>query len=133
MTMFENLGKKLSETGKVIGDKTKQVSETAQLNYKITAAERQQEELFAVLGRIVYENDKNNSQSPYYAKCEEIAAKQAQIDELRKKADAVKGLLVCANCGAECDIKNEYCPKCGSKLVKPMENVDVEINGDKTE
>ena len=41
--MFENLGKKLSETGKAIGDKTKQVSETTQLSYKISVAEKEKE------------------------------------------------------------------------------------------
>ncbi|MCI5751098.1 MAG: zinc ribbon domain-containing protein [Oscillospiraceae bacterium] len=119
--MFENLGKKLSETGKAIGDKTKQVSETTQLSYKISVAEKEKETLFAVLGKSVYEEAKADSLSPFFGKCEEISAKQDEIDEMKKKLDIIKGVIICSNCGAECDKDNDFCGKCGSKLEKPID------------
>lgn len=119
--MFENLGKKLSETGKVIGDKTKQVSETTQLSYKISVAEKEKETLFAVLGKSVYEQAKSDSLSPFFGKCEEISAKQDEIDEMKKKLDAIKGIIICPNCGASCDKENDFCGKCGTKLEKPID------------
>lgn len=119
--MFENLGKKLSETGKVISDKTKQVSETTQLSYKISVAEKEKETLFTVLGKSVYEQAKADSLSPYFGKCEEISAKQDEIDEMKKKLDALKGIIICPKCGAECNKDNDFCGKCGAKLEKPID------------
>lgn len=119
--MFENLGKKLSETGKAIGDKTKQVSEATQLSYKISVAEREKETLFAVLGKSVYEQARSDSLSPYFGKCEEISAKQDEIDEMKKKLDVLKGIVICQSCGAECGKDNDFCGKCGAKLEKPID------------
>lgn len=131
--MFENISKKLSETGKVIGDKTKQVSETTQLNYKMITAEKEKEALFTVLGKAVYENAKADSQSPFFEDCEKITAKQEEIDELKKKLDSIKGIIICQSCGAECDSKNDYCGKCGTKLNKPVCDPPAEYTGEAAE
>lgn len=128
--MFENIGKKLTETGKVIGDKTKQVSEATQLSYKMTVAEKEKEALFAVLGKTVYEQVKADSQSPFFEDCEKITAKQDEIDDLKKKLDAIKGIIICGSCGAECDSKNDYCGKCGAKLNKPVSNPPAEVHNE---
>ena len=119
MSMFEEWGKKLSETGKAVGDKTKQVSELAKLNYKIVAEEKAVEELYSVLGKMIYEVEKGNSEFAFYGQCEEISAKLDAIAELKAQVSALKGVCKCQNCGAEVDIANDYCGKCGTKLVKP--------------
>lgn len=126
--MFENIGKKLTETGKVIGDKTKQVSEVTQLNYKMTVAEKEKEALFTVLGKRVYDQAKADSQSPFFEDCEKITVKQEEIDDLKKKLDAIKGIVICGSCGAECDSKNDYCGKCGAKLDKPVSDPPAEVH-----
>lgn len=121
MDFLKNIGEKVSETGKAVGGKTKQVSEIAKITYKITAEEKAVEELYAVLGKACYEAENAKAESPYFGQCEEISAKMDGIEELKKQLNAIKGIVVCENCKAEISAENDFCGKCGAKLVKPVE------------
>lgn len=121
MDFLKNFGEKVSETGKAVGGKTKQVSEIAKITYKITAEEKAVEELYALLGKACYEAENAKAESAYFGQCEEISAKMDAIEELKKQLNAIKGIIVCENCKAEVSNENDYCGKCGTKLVKPVE------------
>ncbi len=120
MDFFKDMGKKVTEAGKVVGDKSKQIAEATKLGYKISAAEREKEELFTVLGKLVYEEEKGKAEFAFFSKCEEISAKQDEIDDLKAKKNALNGVVVCSSCGAEQSGENDYCCKCGTKLEKPV-------------
>lgn len=120
MDFFKDVSKKISEAGKVVGDKSKQITESANLSYKISTAEREMEELYAVLGKLVYEEEKGKADSAYFSKCEEISAKQDEITDLKSKKNALSGVVICQNCGAEVSKDNEFCGKCGARIIKPV-------------
>ena len=40
---------------------------------------------------------------------------------------AIKGMVKCQDCGAECPFEDTYCGKCGAKLEKPEPPVEEEV------
>lgn len=118
MFNFEEIGKKISQTGKAAGDKAKQVSEIAKLNIKLGTAEKEADELLLMLGKKAYEASKGNADSEFFGECEEIAAKLDSVKEIKAQIHALKGVVICGKCGAEVDLENEFCGKCGAKVEK---------------
>lgn len=117
--MFENIGKKISETGKAVGDRTKQVAEAAKLSYKVNEELRAVGELYAELGKAYFDAEGANADGPFFDKCREIAEKLKSAECLKAELNALKGVCICQECGAEIPIENDFCGKCGAKLVKP--------------
>ena len=117
--MFENLNEKITKTGKAVEGKTKKIAESAKLSYKVSEEKRALELLFTALGKACYKAESENGESAYADSCAEISEKIAKIEEMKAQIRAVKGVVICDNCGAEVSIENDYCGKCGSKLNKP--------------
>ena len=117
--MFENLNEKITKTGKAVEGKTKKIAESAKLSYKVSEEKRALELLFTALGKACYKAESENGESVYADSCAEISEKIAKIEEMKAQIRAVKGVVICDNCGAEVSIENDYCGKCGSKLNKP--------------
>ena len=127
MFNFEEIGKKISQTGKAAGDKAKQVSEIAKLNIKLGTAEKEADELLLMLGKKAYEASKGNADSEFFGECEEIAAKLDSVKEIKAQIHALKGVVICGKCGAEVDLENEFCGKCGAKVEKPEIKPEPEV------
>mgnify|MGYP000232494666 FL=1 len=127
MFNFEEIGKKISQTGKAAGEKAKQVSEIAKLNIKLGTAEKEADELLLMLGKKAYEASKGNADSEFFGECEEIAAKLDSVKEIKAQIHALKGVVICGKCGAEVDLENEFCGKCGAKVEKPEIKPEPEV------
>lgn len=127
MFNFEEIGKKISQTGKAAGEKAKQVSEIAKLNIKLGTAEKEADELLLMLGKKAYETSKGNADSEFFGECEEIAAKLDSVKEIKAQIHALKGVVICGKCGAEVDLENEFCGKCGAKVEKPEIKPEPEV------
>ncbi len=127
MFNFEEIGKKISQTGKAAGDKAKQVSEIAKLNIKLGTVEKEADELLLMLGKKAYEVSKGNADSEFFGECEEIAAKLDSVKEIKAQIHALKGVVICGKCGAEVDLENDFCGKCGAKVEKPEIKPEPEV------
>ena len=117
--MFENLSKKISETGRAVGDRTKQVAETAKLSYKVNEELRALDELYAALGKAYFEANGADENGPFAEKCGEIAEKAKAVEAFKAELNALKGVCVCQECGAEVPLEYDFCGKCGAKVIKP--------------
>jgi len=137
--MFENLSKKITETCKVVGDKTNQVAESAKLSYKYNEELRVVNDMYTALGKAYYDTWGQDADGIFYDKCRAISEKLASAEAIKAELNAIKGVVICGNCGAEVPIDYDYCGKCGAKLVKPEppaaepESFDEEITEEKEE
>ena len=116
---FKKVGETISETGKSVSEKTKQVGNVAKLNAKIIASEHSISENYTILGKYYYDTYKDN---PDEAVAETVNAVTASIDtiaEMKAQLLAAKGLVKCVECGAGCPTEDDFCGKCGAKLIKP--------------
>ena len=118
---FDKLGKTLSQAGKEVSEKVKETAGMVQLRQKAAAAEAEAEELFREIGRLFYEQHREEAG-------EDLADLIAGVDEAKSKAAAVKaqiarirGTKICPECGAEIEYTALYCSHCGTLVPIPEE------------
>ena len=128
--MFEKIVETLSNTGKTVGEKTKQGTDIVKANVKISTEEKALNDLYCEIGKRYYEN---NSENPCCDEMKElfdkVSEKVNEIANLKNQVRQLKGVVMCEKCGAEVGLENDFCGKCGAKLVKP-EPVIEEIPAD---
>ncbi len=108
----------ITETGKNVGEKTKQVGNTAKLNAKIISSERSISENYTIIGKYYYDMYKDNPDADIAEAVNSVTASLETIAEMKSQILAIKGLVKCS-CGASCPIEDTYCGKCGAMLEKP--------------
>jgi hypothetical protein len=117
--VFSRIRTTIADTGKAVGEKTKQVSESAKLNAKIVTAEHTVTENYTLLGKFYYENCKDHPDEAAEEYVNSITAALDSIKEMKAQILSLKGAVKCGVCGCECPIEYNFCGKCGSVLEKP--------------
>lgn len=121
---FKNAKETITETGKTIGDKTKQVGNVAKLNAKIISSEHSVSDNYTILGKFYYDTYKDNPDESVAETVNSITASLDTIADMKKQILAIKGLVKCVSCGADCPLEDSFCGKCGAKLEKPEPPVE---------
>jgi len=116
---------KVTEVTKNVTDKTNDMLEVGRLNAKISATQKKIDEKVLIIGDY-YLNlfDQGNMpvdelQEAYFdinQLREEIAALQAQINELKGVPADAAGKTVCADCGAVLQSNAKFCASCGKRI-----------------
>ena len=118
--VFEKISKTVTDTGKVVTEKTKQIGEVAKLNARIVSSEHTISENYAILGKIYYEIAKENPDEKAVEAVNAITAATDAIAEMKAQILSIRGVVKCTGCGAECPIEDNFCGKCGTVLEKPV-------------
>lgn len=115
MDFFSKLGDTITNVGRDVTQKAKDVSGIAKLKLDIKAKEDYIKEQYVALGKAYYEKNKENDvpEKAQFARIEEamedISRMELMILELKKARK-------CPGCGAEAAETAEYCSVCGMKL-----------------
>ena len=124
--IFKKIGDTITETGKTVGEKTKQVSSVAKLNAKIISSEHSISDNYTILGKYYYDTYKDNPAEEVAETVNSITASLETIADMKSQILAIKGMVKCQDCGAECPFDDTFCGKCGAKLEKPEPPVEEE-------
>ena len=124
--IFKKIGDTITETGKTVGEKTKQVSSVAKLNAKIISSEHSISDKYTILGKYYYDTYKDNPAEEVAETVNSITASLETIADMKSQILAIKGMVKCQDCGAECPFDDTFCGKCGAKLEKPEPPVEEE-------
>lgn len=125
---FKKVGETISETGKSVSEKTKQVGSAAKLNAKIISSEHSISDNYVILGKYYYDTYKDDPDEDIAETVNAITASIETIAEMKSQLLAIKGLVKCEQCGAGCPVEDDFCGKCGAKLVKPEPVVEEEAD-----
>ncbi|MDD2190743.1 MAG: hypothetical protein PHV71_01925 [Eubacteriales bacterium] len=90
MAFFENLSKKVGSVAESAADKASDFAETTKLNSGISSEKKQIEALFVEIGKQIFENEKDNPDSPFAEIISKILSSQSTIAELQSKIDLIK-------------------------------------------
>ncbi len=116
MGFLDDLSKRLTVVGQEAASQTKIFAETTKINAKISDEEKQINNLYLQLGKICFENNRDNPDSRYSDIVNNIKDAQTRIvfhrDELRR----ARGLKSCPQCGEDVPINSQFCNFCGSKV-----------------
>lgn len=124
--IFKKIGDTITETGKTVGEKTKQVSSVAKFNAKIISSEHSISDNYTILGKYYYDTYKNNPDEEVAETVNSITASLETIADMKSQILAIKGMVKCQDCGSECPFEDTFCGKCGAKLEKPEPPVEEE-------
>lgn len=116
MDFFDKLGEKLAATGEEVSKKAKEMSEIVSLKNQIRTQENQLNEIYASIGKKLFEAHKDEEDNEFAADFESIKTAVAGIATLNEQIREIKGTKVCSKCGASVETEASFCPTCGEKL-----------------
>lgn len=90
MSTIDNIGKRISEIAEVAANKAKEISEIAKLNAYISSEEKQIEKMYIEIGKLVYEQTKDEAIGHLGELCKKINESKEKIDEYEEQIDKVK-------------------------------------------
>ena len=114
MSLFDEIGNKITNAGQETATKAKKFTEIAKLNSLIGDKEKEISILFVELGHSYYERKKNDEVPEKVVK--QISTIYEEIETYKKQIGELKGVGSCPNCGAEVTNGAVFCNSCGAKL-----------------
>ena len=117
MSVFEKVGRKVSDTAKAAAKKSGDIVEVTKLYMSIGSEEEKIKKVYIDLGKALYETYSTGGEVDEISKgyCESIKSYEDNIKEIKLKILELKDLKLCQSCSAEIDSEFDFCPKCGAK------------------
>ena len=119
----------IGSTATGVADKAKSISEVGNLKRKIAYEEERIVEIFADIGKSLYEN-RNQDLSAFAPLCDDMDVRKRRIKRMRLEMNEIRGVKLCETCGTEVDEKYQYCGVCGAKLPSSREVQVGEVSSD---
>lgn len=124
MSLFDEIGKKITNAGQETATKAKKFTEISKLNSLIGDKEKEISNLFVELGHFYYERSKNEESPEETVK--QINIIYEEIETYKKQIGEIKGIGRCTQCGAEVTNGAAFCNRCGAKLNDGLEKSEGE-------
>ncbi|MDO4475691.1 MAG: hypothetical protein Q4B59_02780 [Lachnospiraceae bacterium] len=121
---LEMLTKKLAQLGQETKNSVQKMSESYQMNTKLSEQKRVQQRLLAGLGELALEFFGENPPEGMEEQIKAIRATSEEIARLEETIQKMKGIRVCPGCGREVQDQAIFCSCCGEKL--PEQEVKAE-------
>jgi len=114
MAFFDDLGKKLSQAGQSVAQKTKDFTEVSKLNSAISDEEKKISNICVQLGREYYAKHVSDYEAPFEPYVLGIKDAEDKIAAYRQQIQNIRGVVRCENCGAELAPNVPFCSGCGA-------------------
>lgn len=125
MSFFDDLDQKMSNVGDNAIRKTKDSAVLSELYEKIKIDEERINEAYRQIGQSYVEKHIGDKESEYAGMMDAIKEAGRRIEETRKQILVVRGVVICANCGAEVSSKSAFCTVCGTPVPRKKETESV--------
>lgn len=122
MDFFQKLGNTLSNTGKDIAKKTKDMSDISRLNHEITKQQEAIDKTYNQIGKLYFENYSNLDYADLKELCDSIKEANQKIEDFKVEITQIKGITNCPNCNQEVSNNATFCGSCGYRLKDDSEN-----------
>lgn len=115
MDFFTDLGNKITNTGKSVADKAKDLTELTRLNAKVVSEENRLSKAYCEIGKLYYAQSQGELGEEYEEQAAAAKAALSEIASLKERIKALKGVRVCVQCGKEIGKNDLYCCSCGAR------------------
>lgn len=124
MSIFDEIGKKITNAGQETATKAKKFTEISKLNSLINEKEKEISNLFLEIGHSYYERHKNDESADN--KVRQVREMYEDIEAYKQQIGDLKGVEKWQNCGAEISNGATFCNVCGAKINVVSEQVETE-------
>lgn len=116
MAFFDDLGKKISQAGQTVAQKTKDVTEVARLNGAIIDEEKKINGNYAEIGKLFVKKCADTEDGEFVTLLKLIKESEEKIASYRQQVQDIKGIVKCEKCGAEVASGMAFCSSCGNAM-----------------
>ncbi len=117
MDFFNKLAETITDTGKVVAQKAKDVAEVSRITNQISVEESRINAAYLSIGKRFYEENAGEVMEAYIQDFSVITESKAKIQSLKEQLKHLKGVFKCPQCGAEVPASSAFCSSCGAKLI----------------
>lgn len=118
MAFFDELGKKISQTGQSAVKKTKDLAEVAKINSMVSDEEKSINSNYYQIGKLYVSMHAHDCEEEYKGMIVSIRQSEKKIAEYKEQVQLIKGVVKCEKCGGEVSINSAFCNSCGAPMPK---------------
>ena len=123
MAFFDDLGKKLSQAGQSAVQKTKEITDIAKINGMISDEEKKIKDNYYKIGKLYVETHQTVCEIEFAEMISAINDSERKIKDYKDQIQDIKGIEICAKCGAQVAEGAAFCGVCGSSMTKEGQDV----------
>lgn len=118
MAFFDEIGKKISQTGQKAVQKTKEMADVAKLNSTVSDEEKKVSNIYHQIGQLYVSLYEDNPEPDFKVLIEQLNESLSKIEEMKQQIQDIKGVKRCTNCGAEIPNNATFCSACGTAVIQ---------------
>lgn len=115
MGFFDTLSETVANTGRVLGNKTKEVAGSTKLSFQITQEETKLRKAYAALGEAYYKDHIGDMPEAYAILAADVAEAKERLESLTRDKQILRNQKRCTSCGAWMANEDRFCGKCGAE------------------
>lgn len=116
MSIFDELGKKVTSTSQNVAQKTKDMAEIARINSLVSDEEKRINNGYYQIGKQYVALHENDYEGNYAELIHMIKDSENKIRMYNKQIQDIKGVRRCPSCGAEVPVNAVFCNSCGARI-----------------
>ena len=117
MSSTDKFMNKVKEMADTVDKTVSEQIESIKIKSKISNLNDEIDDFYRSIGIKVYQSaEENFTKSDFQAEIQSIGQRFDEIEQYLGRAARIRGVVVCAGCGKECQLEDEFCSKCGRKL-----------------
>lgn len=124
MAFFNEIGKKISQTGQSAVQKTKEMADVAKLNSMISDEEKLLENNYIQIGKQYVSLHTTDYEDAFANSIRAVIESEEKINKYRQQINDIKGVRKCESCGAEVSSNADFCSTCGKAMPKIQPKID---------
>lgn len=128
MSIFDELGKKITETGRNAVQKTKEMTDVSKMNSYISQEEKRINSLYYEIGKLYYTIHASDYEENFADVVNEIKEAENKIESFRREIQTIKAVKRCTSCGAEIPENARFCLSCGAKVQEEQKSLEENTN-----
>lgn len=127
MAFLDEVKRGLSDTGKMVAKKTRDISDSMQLKSQIASEKATIERLYSSIGKQVFEAALEEDEKRFFTEFSSIRKSLKKKKELEAELTNLDGCFYCSECGARIDKHSAFCSRCGAKVDQDRREVAVAV------
>lgn len=128
MAIFDEIGKKLSQTSGAVAGKAKNIADVTRINGMLSDEQKKLQTTYAKLGETYFQNYQNSPVPEVETLVADALQSLSKIDLYKEQVKRIKGVRDCPSCGADVPNGSQFCNACGYKMPDEAPKVNVPVN-----